>query len=334
LTRCGDLDPDRPDGYARAVIKPPALQRGDVVRIIAPSGPFDPEAFEKGLSVLRDRLGLVPRMREDIYAREGYLAGDDTRRLAEWHEAASDPEARAIWCARGGYGAMRLLPRLEAARIFHPPKVFVGFSDITALHMLLNRNGLVTVHGPVVTQLGRLGPDALLHLEGLLFGGSPPLADRRAPQPPPGRGVVAGASLRPGMASGQLLGGSLTVLSHLCGTPWQPRFAGAVLFLEDVGERPYRIDRMLTQLRLSGAMDRVAGIAIGQFTQCDDPELLGIEVVRRVAWEVGVPTVEGIQAGHEDENYALPFGSMVTVVAPRQPEEGSPRLVFEQGATT
>ena len=305
-----------------------------MVRIVAPSGPFDPEAFEKGLAVLRDRLGLVPRMRDDIHARTGYLAGDDTRRLAEWHEAASDPEARAIWCARGGYGAMRLLPRLEAARIFHPPKVFVGFSDITALHVLLNRNGLVTVHGPVVTQLGRMGPDALLHLEALLFGGSPPLADRRAPHPPPGRGVIAGATLRPGMASGPLLGGSLTVLSHLCGTPWAPRFAGAVLFLEDVGERPYRIDRMLTQLRLAGALDRVAGIAIGQFTQCDDPELEGVEVVRRLAWDLGVPTIEGVPSGHEDDNYALPFGSMVTVVAPRQPEEGPPRLSFEQGATT
>jgi muramoyltetrapeptide carboxypeptidase len=316
------------------VIKPPALKRGDVVRIVAPSGPFDPEAFEKGLAVLRDRLGLEPRMRDDIHSRKGYLAGDDARRLSELHEAASDPQARAIWCARGGYGAMRLLPRREAARLFHPPKVFVGFSDITALHALLNRNGLVTVHGPVVTQLGRLGPDALGHLEGLIFGGAPPLADRRAPRPPPGRGVIAGATLRPGLASGPLLGGSLTVLSHLCGTPWQPVFAGAVLFLEDVGERPYRIDRMLTQLRLSGAMDRVNGIAIGQFTQCDDPDLQGVEVVRRVAWEVGVPTVEGVPAGHEDDNYALPLGSMVTVVAPRQPEEGPPRLVFEQGATT
>jgi muramoyltetrapeptide carboxypeptidase len=316
------------------VIKPPALKRGDVVRIVAPSGPFDPEAFEKGLAVMRDRLGLVPRMRDDIQARTGYLAGDDARRLAEWHEAASDGEARAVWCARGGYGAMRLLPRLEAARLFHPPKVFVGFSDITALHVLLNRAGLVTVHGPVVTQLGRLGPEALTHLEGLLFGGSPPLADRRSPAPPPGRGVVGKGTLRAGVASGQLLGGSLTVLSHLCGTPWAPRFAGAVLFLEDVGERPYRIDRMLVQLRLSGALDRVAGIALGQFTQCDDPDLEGIEVVRRVARELNVPTIEGVPAGHEDDNFALPFGSMVTVVAPRQPEEGPPRLSFEQGATT
>jgi muramoyltetrapeptide carboxypeptidase len=328
------LDRYREGSYHPAVIRPPPLRRGDVVRIVAPSGPFDPDAFEKGLGVLRDRLGLVPRMRDDIVSRRGYLAGDDARRLAELHEAASDTEARAIWCARGGYGAMRLLPRLEAARLFHPPKVFVGFSDITALHALLNRNGLVTVHGPVVTQLGRLGPAALEHLEGLLFGGSAPLADRRALQPPPGRGLLAGATLRPGMGSGPLLGGSLTVLSHLCGTPWQPRFAGAVVFLEDVGERPYRLDRMLTQLRLSGALDRLAGIALGQFTQCDEPDQAGIDVARQVAWELGVPAVEGVPAGHEDENFALPLGSMVTVVAPRQPSEGPPRLVFEQGATT
>ena len=316
------------------MIKPPALKRGDVVRIVAPSGPFDPEAFEKGLAVMRERLGLGPRMRDDIQARTGYLAGDDARRLAEWHEAASDGEARAVWCARGGYGAMRLLPRLEAARIFHPPKVFVGFSDITALHVALNRAGLATVHGPVVTQLGRLGPESLDHLEALLFGGPPPPAERRAPvAPAPGRGVLAGAVLRAGVASGPLLGGSLTVLAHLCGTPWQPRFAGSVLFLEDVGERPYRIDRMLTQLRLSGALDRVSAVCLGQFTQCDDPDMPGLEVARRLAFELNVPAVEGVQAGHEDVNLALPLGPVATVVAPRHPEEGPPRLVFEQGAT-
>ncbi len=316
------------------VLRPPSLKRGDVVRIVAPSSPFDAEPFEKGLAVLQDRLGLRARFREDLFARHEYLAGDDVRRLAEWHEATSDPEARAVWCARGGYGAMRLLPRLEVARAFHPAKVVVGFSDITALHAVLNRAGLVTVHGPVVTQLSRLGPESLDHLEGLLFGGTPPIADRRALTPPPGRGVVAGAVIRPGMASGPLLGGSLTVLSHLCGTPWQPRLAGAVVFLEDVAERPYRIDRMLTQLRLSGALDRVAGICLGQFTNCDDASLTGLEVARRVAWELGVPAVEGVPAGHEDVNLALPFGSVVTVVAPRTPDEGPPRLAFEQGATT
>jgi len=316
------------------VLRPAPLKRGDVVRVVAPSGPFDPQAFEDGLEVLRSRLGLVPRMRADIGARAAYLAGDDARRLEEWREAASDPEARAIWCARGGYGAMRILPRLEAARLLHPPKLVVGFSDITAIHVALNRAGLATVHGPVVTQLGRLGPESLDHLEALLFGGPPAPAERRAPVAPrPGRGVLAGAVLRAGVTSGPLLGGSLTVLSHLCGTPWQPRFAGAVLFLEDVGERPYRIDRMLTQLRLSGALDRVAAICLGQFTQCDDPDMTGIEVARRLAFELNVPAIEGVQAGHEDVNLALPLGPVATVVAPRHPEEGPPRLVFEQGAT-
>jgi len=315
------------------VLRPPPLKRGDVVRIVAPSGPFDPELFEKGLEILRTRFGLVPRMRDDIAAREGYLAGDDARRVAEWHEAASDAEARAIWCARGGYGAMRLLPKLEAGRLFHPPKVVIGFSDITAIHVALNRAGLVTVHGPVVTQLPRLGPDSLDHLEGLVFGGAPPPGDRRAAVPAPGRGLLAGAVIRAGVASGPLLGGSLTVLSHLCGTPWQPRFAGAVVFLEDVGERPYRIDRMFTQLRLSGAFDRVAAVCLGQFTQCDDPDLTGIEVARRVVWDLNVPAVEGVPAGHGDPNLALPMGSIVNVVAPRHPEEGPARLSFEQGAT-
>jgi len=317
----------------RPVLRPPPLKRGDVVRIVAPAGPFDPELFEKGLEVLRQRFGLVPRMRPDITARDRYLAGDDARRVAEWLEASSDGDARAIWCARGGYGSLRILGKLEAGRLFHPPKVVVGFSDITAVHAVLNRAGLVTVHGPVVTQLSRLGPAALDHLEVLLFGGAPPPADRQAAVPAPGRGVVAAAVLRAGVASGPLLGGSLTVLSHLCGTSWQPRFAGAVVFLEDVGERPYRLDRMLTQLRLAGAFDRVAAICLGQFTQCDDPDLPGIEVVRRLAWELNVPAIEGIPAGHEDPNLALPMGSIVTVVGPRRPEEGPPRLVFEQGAT-
>ncbi|HVP67673.1 MAG TPA: LD-carboxypeptidase [Anaeromyxobacteraceae bacterium] len=315
------------------MLRPPPLKRGDVVRIVAPSSPFDPELFEKGLAVLRDRFGLLPRMRSDVTACDGYLAGDDARRLAEWHEAASDGEARAIWCARGGYGAMRLLPKLEAGRLFHPPKVVVGFSDITAIHVALNRAGLVTVHGPVVTQLPRLGEASLDHLEALLFGGAPSAGDRRSPVPPPGRGVLAGAAIRAGVASGPLLGGSLTVLSHLCGTAWQPRFAGAVVFLEDVGERPYRLDRTLTQLRLAGAFDRVAAVCLGQFTQCDDPDLSGIEVARRAAWELNVPAIEGVPAGHEDPNLALPMGSIVNVVAPRHPEEGPPRISFEQGAT-
>ena len=312
------------------MIRPPALRRGDVVRVVAPAGPFDPEPFERGLSVLRDRLGLTPRMRQDVGARSGYLAGDDGRRLAEWLEAASDPEARAVWCARGGYGAMRLLPRLEAARLLHPPRVVVGFSDITALHVALNRAGLVTVHGPVVTQLGSLAPAALDHLEALLFGGAAPGGAGGGPAP--GSGVPAVAVIRPGRVTGPLAGGNLQMLAHLAGTPWQSRLAGAILFLEDVGERPYRLDRAFTQLRLSGTLDGVAGVCLGAFTDCDEPAVEGAETMRRLVGELGVPAVEGIPAGHQGDNRALPLGSVVTLRALERDGEGPPCLAFDQGA--
>ncbi len=312
------------------MIRPPALRRGDVVRVVAPAGPFDPEPFQRGLSVLQDRLGLRPRMRDDVAARSGYLAGDDGRRLAEWLEAASDPEARAVWCARGGYGAMRLLPRLEAARLLHPPRVVVGFSDITALHGALNRAGLVTVHGPVVTQLGSLSPAALDHLEALLFQPVAPPAAGAALVP--GSGLPASAVIRPGRATGPLQGGNLSLLAHLAGTAWQPRLAGAVLFLEDVGERPYRLDRAFTQLGLAGAFEGVAGVCLGAFTDCDEPGISGAETVRRLAAELGVPAIEGLPAGHQPDNRALPLGSVVTLWAPDRPEDGPPRLAFDQGA--
>ncbi|HZY05791.1 MAG TPA: LD-carboxypeptidase [Anaeromyxobacteraceae bacterium] len=312
------------------MIRPPALRRGDVVRVVAPAGPFELEPFQRGLAVLRDRLGLLPRMRDDVGARFGYLAGDDGRRLAEWLEAASDPEARALWCARGGYGAMRILPRLEAARLLHPPKVVVGFSDITALHVALNRAGLVTVHGPVVTQLGSLAPAALDHLEALLF--RPAAAAAGGAALAPGSGVPASAVIRPGNVTGPLLGGNLRILASLCGTPWQPRLAGAVLFLEDVGERPYKLDRTFTQLGLSGALDGVAAVCLGAFTDCDEPGISGAETARRLVAELGVPALEGLPAGHQAENRALPLGSVVTLSAPERPEDGPPRLAFDQGA--
>jgi muramoyltetrapeptide carboxypeptidase len=301
-----------------------------MVRVVAPSGPLDPQLLEAGLSVLRDRLGLVPRLRPDITSRSGYLAGDDARRAAEWQEAATDQEARALWAARGGYGAMRLLPRLELGRLLHPPKWVVGFSDLTALHAALNRAGLITCHGPVVTQLPRLAPRALDHLEALLFGTA-----RQAgsdPEPAPGAGLAGTGVIRPGSASGALLGGSLAMLAHLCGTPWLPSLRSAVLFLEDVGEKPYRLDRYLTQLRLSGALDGVRGVCVGQITACDEGELTGAATVRELIRALGVTAIEGLPAGHEDDNRALPLGSVVTLVAPGPGEAGPPRLLFDQGA--
>jgi muramoyltetrapeptide carboxypeptidase len=295
--------------------------------VIAPSSPFDPEELARGLAVLRDRLGLVPRHRPDLIARQGYLAGDDARRLEEWREAVADPEARAIFCARGGYGAMRLLPAIDPAPLLARPKVLVGFSDVTALHAVLNRAGLATVHGPVLTQLGRAPEAAVAQLEALLSG-----APRRADAwsaPAPGAGLAGSGSVRAGRASGPLLGGSLTLLAHLCGTPFLPSLDGAILLLEDVDEKPYRLDRYLTQLRLAGALDRLAGVALGQFTRCDGAGSRGEAVVRGWAAGLGVPVVEGLPVGHEDLNLAVPLGALVTLVAPGPDDEGPPRLLFD-----
>jgi len=306
---------------------PPPVRRGDVVRVIAPSSPYDADAFRQGLAVLTDRLGLVPRHRADLDARVAYLAGDDGRRLEEWREAVTDPDATAIFCARGGFGASRLLPGIDPAPLLARPKLLVGFSDVCALHAALNRAGLATVHGPVLTQLGRAPEAAIQQLERLLSRAAPrPGAWDR---PAAGAGLTGGATVREGRAAGPLLGGSLTLLAHLQGTPWAPRLAGAILLLEDVGEKPYRIDRYLTQLRLSGALDGLAGVALGQFTDCDGAGVRGLDVARAAVRALGVPAIEGVPAGHEDANFALPLGARATLVAPAPGEEGDPRLVFD-----
>lgn len=315
------------------VTLPGLLKRGDPVRVIAPASPFDPDLLAQGVAVLRDRMGLEPRHREDLVARRRYLAGDDARRLDEWREAVADPDARAIFCARGGYGAMRILDRIDPAPLVARPKVLVGFSDVTALHALLNRAGLATVHGPVLTQLGRAPTEAVDHLSALLTGAPAP-----APSgvPAPGAGLAGQATLRAGRAEGPLMGGSLTLLAHLCGTRFQPGLRGAILALEDVDERPYRLDRYLTQLRLAGALEGLAGVALGQFTECDAQGVRGLEVVREWASELGVPAVEGFAFGHEDLNLAFPLGTRAELVAPGPGEPGPPRLRFtgwaERGA--
>jgi muramoyltetrapeptide carboxypeptidase len=311
------------------LLRAPKLSAGDVVRIIAPAGPFDPEPFERGLEVLKNRFGLLPRMREDIVTRTGYLAGSDARRLEEFAEAAADPEAKAIWCARGGYGSMRLLPKLDFQRLIRFPKLFVGFSDITAIHAALNRLGLITIHGPVVTQLGRAPED--VHDAVWEMVSAPRLGQA---------GLDGSSILQTGRASGPLLGGSLTILSHLVGTPYLPSLRGAVLFIEDVGEKPYRLDRYLTQLMLSGALTGVNAVAVGQLLDCEghepgapaaEGELSAAEVVAERIRALNVPAIAGIRVGHENTNYPLPLGAIATVVA----EEGqTPRLEFNHGAVT
>jgi muramoyltetrapeptide carboxypeptidase len=302
-----------------------------VVRVVAPAGPFDPEGFERGLTVLRDVLGLRPRFRDDIGARDRYLAGSDARRAREWQEAVADPAAQAIFCVRGGYGAMRILPTIDPRPLLERPKLFMGFSDVTVLHAALNGAGLATVHGPVVRQLGRLPEEPLEHLRALLFGGAPRPSQDGVPAP--GAGLAGSETVRPGRVRGPLLGGNVNLLAHLAGTRWFPPLDGAILFVEDVNEKPYQLDRLLTQLRLAGLLDRVAGVALGQFTDCDYDGVPGIDVVREAVRDLGVPAVAGLEAGHGDRNFALPLGPQATLVAPGPGDPGVPRLLFDEGAT-
>jgi muramoyltetrapeptide carboxypeptidase len=299
--------------YDAAMVKPPPLRPGDIVRVVAPAGPFDPASFEAGIAVLRGRYQV--RHDEGIFARYRYLAGSDSHRQAALVRALTEPETRAVFSARGGYGAMRLLPSLPLATL--PPRWLVGFSDITALHAAWQRQGRVSCHGPVVTQLGRAPEEARQRLFSLLESSEP------APS-------LQGTPLVPGIAEGRLVGGNLSVLTRLLGTPYAPPFEGAVLLLEDVAERPYRLDRMWTHLALAGVLSQAKGIALGQLTGCDEPsgEHTALEVLGELAREAGLPCAHGFPVGHEDRNLAVPLGVRVRL------DGGSGELRFLEPATS
>jgi muramoyltetrapeptide carboxypeptidase len=282
------------------------------VHVVAPAGPFDRAGFDAGLALLAARYTVTHR--PDLFSAHRYLAGNDARRGEELSAALLDRQARAIFCARGGYGAMRLLPTLPLADA--APSALVGFSDITALHLALQARRRVSIHGPVLTQLGKQPADVVARLFALLES---PLA------PPPLEGTQC---LVPGQAEGVLLGGNLSVLTRLIGTPWLPSFEGAVLLLEDVGERPYRIDRMWTHLRLSGALAGLRGLVIGDFNLCEekDADYSSHDVLRELAHEAGVPCAGGFRIGHAEVNYPVALGTRVHLDADAR------RLSFLEGA--
>ena len=293
--------------------KAAALKPGDPVAVVAPAGPFDRDSFERGLAILaaRYRVEYSPQ----IFARQRYLAGSDERRAAELAEVLRDPAVRAVFCARGGYGTMRLLPKLPppgeaagtpstAGRSGHA-KALVGFSDITALHQWYQRAGLVSIHGPVLTQLGRVPVSTHTRLFSLLESGVP--AD-------PLRGTE---TLVTGSAEGPLLGGNLSVFTRLLGTPFMPSLEGAVLMLEDVGERPYRLDRMWTHLELAGVFRSIRGIVLGSFTSCEEREAdyTSLDVLRELVVASGLPCASGFPMGHGDVNEPVPLGVRVRLDA-------------------
>lgn len=236
----------------------------------------------------------------------GYLAGDDATRAAELNEALGDQRVRAIFCSRGGYGAMRILDRLDGEALRRRRIPLVGFSDITALHAWAARLGVPTVHGPVVSQLHRLPQEQVEHLFALLEG----------ERPAPLSGLTP---LHPGTARGPLLGGNLTLLCHLLGTPHLPAFDGAVLLIEEVNEPPYRLDRMLTQLALAGVFERLAGVVVGQVllpgTVDEKARALRRAVLADRLGQLGLPVVSDAPVGHGGSHLALPLGLPVTLDA-------------------
>ena len=238
-------------------VKPKRLNPGDTIGIAAPAGPFDPEKFMAGKRVL-ESMGFRTVFDEAIFQKSGFLAGTDVQRADQLNRLFADATVQAIACARGGYGSMRILPLLDFGTIQKNPKIFLGFSDISVLlNVLHERCGLVTFHGPVVTTLADTDQGTVAALERALTSEAPLELS-------PENGVV----VRPGLASGPVAGGNLTTLCHLVGTSYAPSFKGKILLLEDLGEAPYRIDRMLTQMKLSECFDGIAGMILGTFKEC------------------------------------------------------------------
>ena len=286
------------------MIRPPRLQPGDPIRIVAPAGPVPRPEFEAGAAVLAARYQL----RYDpgtLFRATGYLAGPDEVRVAELEAALRDPEAKAVVLARGGYGLLRLLPFLDPQLVGAHPKPIVGFSDGTALLAYAARAGVAAVHGPVVTQLGRLPDEDRSALFGLLERPGPGLLVSDLDAPVPGR------------VQGPLLGGNLEVFSRLVGTPFMPDVTGAVLFFEDLGERPYRVDRLLTHLDLAGLFGAAAAVVVGDFSGCKERPDSGLasppveEVLLERLGRLAIPVAFGAPIGHGIRNVAVPYGTLV-----------------------
>jgi muramoyltetrapeptide carboxypeptidase len=281
---------------------PRPVRPGSRLGIIAPAGPFDEEAFCAGLGWLAERY--EPVHRPDIFARTGYLAGDDARRLAELWETLADPSIDAIVCARGGFGTTRILPGLDPEEVRRANKLVVGFSDITALHAVWGAAGVRSVHAPMVAALGSASPA----IRGQWIDTVENPGNERSWELCPLRETAF-------PARGLLTGGNLAVLAALLGTPRAPSPAGRILFIEDVGERPYRIDRVLTTMKQAGFFDGLAGLVVGAFTE-GDPGPDGVSVEQVIAEHFGeapFPVLVGFPAGHIAENEPIPFGSPASI---------------------
>jgi muramoyltetrapeptide carboxypeptidase len=320
------------DALARYAEKPPeplfpkALKKGDTVALIRPASPsYEYEANEVAAEVVAS-FGLVPRLMPNAGKKTKYLAGTDAERTADLNAAFADPKVDAVWCITGGYGTSRIVPFLDYEAIRKNPKPFLGYSDITGTLNAINRfTGLVTFHGPIAMGMSEYSAAAFRKVVMEGYSG-------RIAEPPPAEAREGDVDskhrvyrLAPGKAKGRLVGGNISVFSTLVGTPFEPELKGRILFLEEVGEDPYRIDRWLTQFLLSGKLSGVAGVALGTFSKCAPgdfkPGYAGLgtwtwqEVCADRLGKLGVPVVAGLCFGHVPENATLPIGAMAELDA-------------------
>lgn len=289
--------------------RPPALGPGARVALVAPAGPLRGDVDVVRAEDNARGFGWEPVLGAHARERAGYLAGADGMRLADLNGALADDSVDAVWCLRGGYGVMRLLDQIDYASLRRRPKAVIGYSDITALHAAVaTRCAVITFHGP--TARAELTPFSRDSLARALAGGDP---CGTAP---------GGEPLRRGRARGRLVAGNLALLCALSGTPYEPSYEGAILIVEDVNEPVYRIDRMLTTLRLAGRLQQCAGIVFGAF--CDIPENAPEEsqgtraladVLRETAQSLSVPSLAGAPVGHIADQWTLPVGAMAELDA-------------------
>ena len=292
-----------------------ALKPGMTVGVVAPSSnAFEDDDIRFALDIVSS-LGFKPKPGRHLFNRYGYLAGTDSQRAADLNAMFVDDEVDAIFCARGGYGAMRILPMLDYRAIAANPKVLLGYSDITALISAIDRHaGLITFHGPIATQqytpytYQSFRDTLLLHKRDVEIGSPPPFeaGPGRAERKNRLQTIVAGS------AEGHLVGGNLSLISALMGTPYEPRFDQGILVLEDVDEAPYRVDRMLTQLRLAGVFERISGLVLGKFTDytIGGPSLSMGRVFEDLCGDLSIPVLRGLMIGHVKDQAVLPMGAM------------------------
>ena len=284
------------------VITPRPLAKGDRIAIVSPAGIIKPQLVYNCLPVLADR-GWVPYVGENTFNRAGTYAGTDEERYKDLETALTDPDTRAIICARGGYGCVHLLDRLDRLPLRDDPKWIVGYSDISALHALMTKHGIKSIHAPMTKHISQhLGKDddsLLLFSE--LEGATPDIESEGHPLN------------RPGKAEGLLVGGNLAVIAGLVSTPFDVIRPGRILFIEDIAEPIYKIERILYTLRLSGALGSLAGLVVGQFTDyAPDRNSASMEdMISRMVEPYSFPVAFGFHVGHVDHNVPMICSSTV-----------------------